>query len=93
MKEPFNSPDFPVLFFFPRGNFCLCAVQHRFHARHRVVPPKPERRQQLIKECAYGAASNKRSPRLEKSAHHRLMEFAIQFVCRLVISVCVACIL
>src|SRR5437773_6514134 len=48
MEQSFYCPDVPILLFFPRGNLRFGTVQHRFHMRHRVVPTKAERWQQLI---------------------------------------------
>src|SRR6266704_3290297 len=71
MNEPFHSPDFTVLFFFPRGNFGLCAMQHGVHTRHRVGPTKAERRNQLINRKCARRRKKKRDQASEKNSAHR----------------------
>src|SRR5213080_1358347 len=48
VNEAFHCPDLSVVLFFPRHDFRFCAMQHRIHPRHGVVPTKAKRRQQLF---------------------------------------------
>ena len=70
MHQPFHRPDLAAFFFLTRNDFGFGALEHRFHAGHRIIPAETKRREQIVSRAHRKCGQKKSDKRKGQMAHH-----------------------